>query len=160
MKVRPYWIPTAVGRLAILPRPRPHEWLADEVRGWAELGFGVAVSLLADDEITELGVAEEQQACQRAGIDFVRFPVPDRGVPASGGAWTVLVDGLATQLRRDRTVGIHCRGGIGRSGMLAVAVLVRLGMATEPAMEAVAKARGVAVPDTSEQTEWIRTWAS
>jgi len=50
---------------------------------------------------------------------------------------------------------VHCRAGIGRTGMVAVGVLLHAGLEPEAALEHVAKARGIAVPDTSEQRDWL-----
>jgi hypothetical protein len=55
-----YWITDmASGRLAILGRPRPGEWLADEIADWAAAGLTDVVSLLEDFEIRETGLLEE-----------------------------------------------------------------------------------------------------
>jgi hypothetical protein len=45
--------------LAILPRPRGGEWLADEVAGWANAGIRIIACLLHGYEILELGVSDE-----------------------------------------------------------------------------------------------------
>jgi protein-tyrosine phosphatase len=51
---------------------------------------------------------------------------------------------------------VHCRAGIGRSGIAAAAVLVSLGHEPRDVFAMVSKARGVSVPDTDEQIEWFR----
>jgi protein-tyrosine phosphatase len=52
-------------------------------------------------------------------------------------------------------VAIHCRGGIGRSSLMAAAVLVQLGAAPEQAWDTVSVARGMPVPETEEQRAWL-----
>ena len=57
MRAELYWIEGPwPGRLAIVPRPRGGEWLEDEIRSWKQAGVNVVVSLLTNDEITELGL--------------------------------------------------------------------------------------------------------
>ena len=47
-----YWIPDIEGvRLAIMPRPRSGECLADEITGWNRLGVQTVVSLLELHEV-------------------------------------------------------------------------------------------------------------
>lgn len=82
-----YWIPAAVGgRLAVMPRPRSDEWLAGEVAAWKRAGVDIVVSLLDAGEVRELGLAEEASLCRANEIEFISFPVTDRGVPAGPGA--------------------------------------------------------------------------
>jgi hypothetical protein len=72
--------------LAIMPRPRAGEWLEDEVTSWHREGIRTVVSLLEVPEIAELGLLEEPRLCASQGIEFISFPIPDRGVPTSYGA--------------------------------------------------------------------------
>jgi protein-tyrosine phosphatase len=143
-----------------MPRPRAGDWLRDETASWRRAGLDTIVSLLQDDEVAELGLEEEPAACAEAGLRFVRFPIPDRGVPESRQALTQLVAALAEEVRQGRGVGIHCRIGIGRSALMAVCVLRTLGLSPESAWETVQRSRGLPVPDTAEQRAWAVEWAA
>ena len=152
-----HYIPTPTpGRLAILPRPRGGDWLDADIAAWARAGFETIVSLLTADEEGELGLENESLECEREGLSFVSFPVPDRGVPATTDDFTFLVTDLVDRLRAGRTVGVHCRQGIGRSGLAAVSVLRELGVPTADAIRTVSDARGVPVPETPAQLAWLR----
>ena len=137
-----YWIADVpCGRLAILGRPRAGEWLHDEITDWAANGLTDVVSLLEDHEIRELELTREAELVRHAGLDFEKFPIPDRGVP--------------TSLRCGRSVGIHCRASIGRAGLVAVGTLVSLGVGEDDAWQRASVARGRQVPDTDEQRLWV-----
>jgi protein-tyrosine phosphatase len=157
MKVHIYWIPGAQGPpLGIMPRPRGDDWLGDEIRSLRSQGVDVLVSLLTTGEIEELDLADEAAACRSIGIQFLSFPIDDRSVPANTRAALEFVR-LLRQLRLDgRTVVIHCRAGIGRSTMIAAAVLTLEGTASTEAFEMIAAARGCSVPDTAEQAAWVQ----
>ena len=90
------------------------------------------------------------------GIEFISFPIPDRGVPASLLLALPLLTKIAGALEEGKNVAVHCRQGVGRSGMIAAGVLVSSGAGTEDAIKAVSNARGVPVPETSSQREWLR----
>jgi protein-tyrosine phosphatase len=155
MKAEAYFIPeVGVGRLAIMPRPRAGDWLEDEVESWRDAGIDVVVSLLEDGEVAELGLRQEQELCERAGLTFLRLPIPDRGLPGSRRDVSRLVESLVEHLRAGRGVGIHCRVGVGRSALIAACVLTALGTPLEAAWSAIARARGLPVPDTPEQMAW------
>jgi protein-tyrosine phosphatase len=160
MRAELYPIPdTPIGRLAIMPRPRAGDWLEDEVVSWRDSGIDVVVSLLEDGEMIELGLEEEAVECEKAGLIFLRLPIPDRGLPASRGEVMRLVEVIVGHLRAGLGVGVHCRIGVGRSALIAACVLRALGMPLDMAWGAIAKARGLSVPDTEEQKAWVERLA-
>jgi protein-tyrosine phosphatase len=146
------------GRLAIMPRPRAGDWLPDEIASWRRSGLDVVVSLLEDAEVEELGLGDEASLCGQSGVAFIRFPVPDRGVPASRKDLSALVESLVEYLRQGRGVGIHCRIGVGRSALVAACVLAALGQSAESAWASIQRSRGLSVPDTPEQRAWVDAW--
>lgn len=143
------------GRLAIMPRPRAGDWLRDEVASWHQAGFTCVVSLLDSDEVSELGLEWEAETCRQSGIDFLTFPVPDRGVPHSADELAILVESLISRLRAGQGIAIHCRIGVGRSALVAACVLAAVGQPVETAWQSIQKARGMSVPDTPEQRAWV-----
>ena len=147
----------AHGDLAIMAKPRAGDWLSDEIVGLRQLGFEVLVSFLEGDEIDELGLAGEPACCRRLGIDYLTFPIADRGIPESLPDALALIDEVIAHLLAGRSVVVHCRSGIGRAGMMAAAVLVRGGLAADDAFERISAARRVPVPDTDEQRDWVRS---
>lgn len=152
-----YWInDLGAGRLAVLGRPRAGDWLVDEIADWKAAGLTDVVSLLEDHEIRELDLLREAAEVENVGLMFERFAIPDRGVPASLETARALWSRLAAKITDGRSVGIHCRAGIGRSGLIAAGVLVYLGVAESQAWQRVSTARGVPVPDTEAQREWLR----
>jgi len=160
MQAALFWIEgMSMGRLAVMPRPRGGDWLEDEVRSLRTSGVEVLVSLLTRDETAELDLVEEASTCAAAGLEFLAFPFPDRGVPASPAEALGLVRRLAALVAGGQVVAIHCRQGIGRSALMAACVLAALGDQPDQAFERVARARGCAVPDTAEQRAWTRRFA-
>lgn len=161
MIAEPYWIEVrSRGRLAILPRPRSGDWLEDEVSAWRDCGFDVVVSLLTPDEIEELGLEREREFCVAEGMRFIEFPIPDRGVPPSGKAALALTQQLEYLLDEGKTIGVHCRQGVGRSALIAACVLVAYGEEPSSAFARISAARASTVPDTSEQEQWVTDFAS
>jgi hypothetical protein len=156
-----FWInPGANGRLAIVPRPRGGEQLAEDLVALHRDGIDILVSLLTAPEIAELGLACEQELCAAAGIDFRSFPIPDRSVPASHRQLQTLADALATERLHGKNIGAHCRAGIGRSSLLLASVLCVEGLSPQHAFRLISNGRGLQVPDTPEQAEWLAGFAS
>ena len=88
-------------------------------------------------------------------MEFISFPIPDRGVPRSGREAAALARTLAARLGEGKAVAIHCRAGIGRSSLVAACALVCSGSDPETAFDSITKARGLLVPDTDGQREWV-----
>jgi len=54
---------------------------------------------------------------------------------------------------------MHCRQGIGRSGLIAAGLLIAKGVGSAEAVERISKARHAPVPETSDQRAWIDSLA-
>ena len=145
-------------RLAIMPRPRGGDWLADEITGWRRLDISIVVSLLTAEEMDELSITEEPNLCRANQIDYRSFPVQDRGVPTDASTYLAMVDDLVKLAREGRTVAVHCRAGIGRSGLTAACILFRLGIPAADIFPMLSRARGLVVPDTTSQIDWFRSF--
>jgi protein-tyrosine phosphatase len=150
----------AVGRLATMSHPRGGGWLADDMAAMAGLGVAVLVSALTEDEYHRLAIAGVAEAARSAGLEYVEFPIADRGVPDPSADVSRLADRLADDLRTGRSVVIHCWAAIGRSSLLAAATLVRLGVAPTEAWRRISTARGLTVPGTVEQQAWLEEFAA
>jgi protein tyrosine phosphatase (PTP) superfamily phosphohydrolase (DUF442 family) len=156
-----FWInPGANGRLAIVPRPRGDDWLVDDLAAIRREGIDILVSLLPQPEATELGLAREQALCEEVGIEFRSFPIPDRQVPDSYRELHALAEELATARRHGKNIGAHCRACIGRASLLLAAVLCVEGISPERAFRLISNGRGLQVPDTPEQAEWLAGFAT
>jgi len=151
-----FWIPGPWrGRLAIATRPRGGDWLDDEASGWRRAGVDLLVSLLEEEEAAQLELALEGQAAASNGVRFVSFPIPDRGVPASTPRAVALLKDMVGALEDGKNVAVHCRQGIGRSGLIAAGVLVTAGVGVDQAIEVVSAARGQVIPETAAQRRWL-----
>ncbi len=156
-----YWIPGPwPGRLAVAARPRGGDWLGDEMLGWRKAGIGTILSLLTADEESDLSLVGESQTAGDAGLKFRALPIPDRQVPSSPSQVAPVLDEIDADLSAGNSVVVHCRQGVGRSGMIAACLLVLRGSDPASAVASIARARGVAVPETLEQRYWIDLFAS
>jgi len=156
MRTELYWIEGLWhGRLAIMPRPRGGEWLEEEIQSWRGSGVDVVVSLLTLEEQEELNLPDEESLCRANNIEFVSFPIVDRGVPSSADAFSEQVDKLGERLAGGKNIAVHCRQGIGRAALIAICLLIWSGLESATAIEQVGTARGCAVPETPDQRRWI-----
>ncbi len=155
-----HWLDgTWPGKLAVGPRPRSGDWLKDDIAKWKRAHIDSVLSLLTVDEEADLHLRNEGSEIRSQGMDFTSLPIPDRQIPRSEEKWSKVLDQVDRELSAGKNVLVHCRQGIGRSGMVAACLLVKKGMSPSAAVESVSAARGVPVPETAEQRDWIDHYA-
>lgn len=151
-----YWLKGPwPGRLAIAARPRGGEWLEGEVRSWHDQAISTVVSLLTPEEEQELQLESEKRSVTSQGIKFVAVPVQDRGVPDAKAPLQTALREADAALAAGRNVLVHCRQGIGRSGLFAACLLINHDWSSQKAAEELTNVRGVTVPETAEQRRWL-----
>ena len=155
-----HWVQgLAPHRLGLMARPRGGEDLRAEVEAWRRVGVDVVASLLEPAEVRELELREQPSLCAAHGLEFRSFPMPDRGTPRSSRELALFLDGLLTSLLAGKTVVMHCRAGIGRTGLVAGCLVHRLGVPAQDVFHVLSRSRGLAMPDTTEQLEWFENHA-
>jgi protein-tyrosine phosphatase len=122
-------------------------------------GAEAVTSLLTPEENAELGLADEAGLCVAAGLQYFSLPIPDRDIPYSRSTVIDVIHRVALELERGKNVVIHCRQGVGRSGMIAACVLTATGIEVEEALQRVTASRGLEIPETPAQLLWVRRTA-
>jgi protein-tyrosine phosphatase len=161
MSTRLYWAngPWS-GKLALAARPRGGDWLEDEIAAWQQDGVDTVLSLLIPEEEKDLDLKNESREVREKGMRFLSLPIPDREVPRAESEVRTAVEELDADLSSGKNVVIHCRQGIGRSGLVAACLLITKGLSLGAAIDTLSAARGVEIPETSEQRRWIDRYAA
>jgi len=143
------------GFIAIMAYPGKEQDAVSAIASLAHDGIRQVVSLLEPAEAAALGLEGEAQLVAAESMTFVSFPIHDMGLPASVCAFAGLARDLYRQIDAGVNTLVHCRGGVGRSGLLAAAVLLHCGMDPRQACEQITRLRGLRVPETPEQGAWL-----
>jgi protein-tyrosine phosphatase len=141
------------GTLYVMPRPSS-DWLLDDASYFSSIGIHLVVSLLEEHEAIDLGLGKEKEVLLSLGIDFISYPIKDRDLP-SRADFVDFIKSLHLRLLQGEHLAIHCRAGIGRAGIVASCILKQDGHNSDVAMRLVSSARGVTIPDTSQQIDYI-----
>lgn len=145
---------TGPGQLSTMAAPRGGDWLPEEMQALRFLGVDTVVSMLTEREDWELDLTDEAQAAGAAELRLVTLPTPDRETPGVVPT-RALAQLLVQDLQAGRGVAIHCRAGIGRSSLLAAALLRIEGVPANEVWSRISHARGLPVPDTDAQRRFV-----
>jgi protein-tyrosine phosphatase len=85
------------------------------------------------------------------------FEIREGGVPADRDGFWALVIAVANRLESGEAVLIHCAGGVGRTAMFAISVLMALGEAMNAAESVVSRAGSTV--ETMPQIEML-SWCA
>lgn len=144
------------GWLSVMPKP-DHEQMELDVRYYRDRGVTKVISLLLPKEIEELKMQQEPAMCAAHQIEFINFSIKDMSVPELQH-----LKDLNLQLKQDLENGhhlaIHCHGGRGRAGIVAISLMVEHGIQAEQAIEIASKARGDRMPVNELQTEFVKAY--
>lgn len=156
-----YWIGLDTpGRLGVSRRPEGGDALDGQIARLAHGMVDHVVSLLEPEEAAALDLADEAAACERHGVGFYNFPVPDHGLPANTEYYRRVAGAIDRRLRAGQSLLLHCRAGLGRAPSLAVSALVSGGMNVDEAILRVGRARGCPVPETDGQLAFLKAFAA
>jgi protein-tyrosine phosphatase len=143
------------GFVAIMARPSLQTDAAASIINIARLGIQQVVSLLEPREARSLGLDSEREQVKAHGMGFKSFPIPDMGLPASVEEYALLSKKLFEQVNAGVNTLIHCQAGIGRSGLMVAGILLHCDMDPQQAFAYASKMRGIRVPETPEQEQWL-----
>ena len=110
-------------------------------------------------EYSRFQISDLFRKAEECGMEVFHLPIPNGGVPIDPEAdyYEAFIEDIVKRLEKGQTVVAHCRGGFGRSGLVAASVLVALGHPAGKAIEIVREAREGAVetPDQEERIYWF-----
>ncbi|QRW08081.1 Dual specificity phosphatase, catalytic domain [Ceratobasidium sp. AG-Ba] len=106
------------------------------------IGVDLIVCCLDDDELDFLGAPwpEYEDAANVVGLDVLRLPMPEGLCPLSAQSMSRHMDRIIHNYTlMGKHVLVHCRGGVGRAGLVACTWMLKLGIcgSVEPTNQAI-----------------------
>ncbi len=155
------------GRIGITFCPGKHDnaaatgaWardLATDLGVISAWGARLVLTLVEPAELAALKVPGLGAEIRGLGIDWRHLPIADYSVPTDAfeRQWETHGGDIRALLCSGADVLVHCKGGLGRAGMIAARLLVELGMPPELAIRDVRRARQGAI-ETPAQLALVR----
>ncbi|BFM11108.1 phosphatase [Simiduia litorea] len=97
----------------------------------SEAKVDAVVTLLSDRELSDLSLTSFSVDMQRTNFAWFQLPIDDDSEPdaAFENAWQYAKPSLLALLNSGKHIAIHCRGGSGRTGLMAAILLMTAGAA-------------------------------
>lgn len=143
-----------------------HPAVADRAESRSRVGRLRLAHLSSYIDLTHPGEQPEYRHLLAKRAEYVRSSIADSSVPSDVSQTIELIRLIRTALAAKRGVYVHCRAGIGRTGLLVgcylaeeegdgAAALERLNLLWRQSARAQSWPR---VPQTSEQADYVKHW--
>ncbi|EXI64078.1 MAG: Protein tyrosine/serine phosphatase [Candidatus Accumulibacter adjunctus] len=106
-------------------------------------GATALLTLMPSSEMASNGVSTLGELCAQRGLQWFHLPIEDDHAPAAdfAAAWQAQRDAVHRLLDAGQRVAIHCKGGSGRTGLMAAQILLERGWSKDAAVAAVKAVR-------------------
>jgi len=151
----PSWtLPLRSGVLILTPCPGAQQVpLNESLRQLKNSGVTALVTLLSDEELQRCGLDSFSDAVKAHDFDWFHLPVPDDDVPGEAfeSRWQQAEPLIQQHLDSNSSVAIHCKGGSGRTGLIAARLMLNQGVEAEDAISQVRALRPKAFSLAAQQ---------
>ena len=148
----------AGGRLAISPLPGRGGAFGADLGDLIRWSPDMVISMTTAEEMAAKGAGTLGAEMAGRGTVWHHLPIADYGTPEGETAARlpdVTAQAMATLASGGRVL-IHCMGGCGRSGMIALRLMIAAGEAPEAALTRLRAVRPCAV-ETDAQFDWAKS---
>jgi protein-tyrosine phosphatase len=142
--------------LTLCPGKKDVGWgrdLEDDLRVIRHWGASTVISLIEPDEFDLLQIPALSESIVRMGMGWIHLPIRDVNVPDERfeHRWQAAGPEIHQRLDAGERILIHCRGGLGRTGMVAARILIERGCASRDAIHRVRAVRPGAIETMAKE---------
>ncbi len=123
-------LPLNSGKLIFTPCPGTKSTsLADSLQQLKTAGATAVISLMPAHELMQNNADNIGVICAEQGLAWFQLPIEDDCAPeqAFEHAFAAHKADILSLLQAGKTVAIHCKGGSGRTGLMAAILMTQLG---------------------------------
>ena len=161
-----YWVISGKFLAGEYPGRFNEEQTRQRLDALLEAGIDTFIDLTQPGELPQyLPILQDQAIIYERRVDYLRFPILDRGLPTHSDMVSTL-NNLDDALTNGHHIYLHCWGGVGRTGTTVGCYLVRHDKSGQQAVDQIAELwREVPKrqfyprsPETDEQVKFILDW--
>ena len=117
--------------------------LRESLRQLVEGGARAVITLMPADEMARNDASTLPEVCLEMGIRWFHFPIEDDASPGQGfeQPWEEQKQQVFEMLNQRMAIAIHCKGGSGRTGLMAAIIMLERGIPFEQTVSQVKSLR-------------------
>lgn len=165
MSEHPYSLFDAAGAVAPLiftPCPGTKDTSRDDALATLKAaGARVLITVMPDEELAINEVSDLGACSQAQGLRWFQLPVADDSEPGPDfdASWAKVKADLKQLLDAGERIAIHCKGGSGRTGLVAAVLLLQQGLPLDEATRQVQALRPNALKHPVH-VQWLEKFAT
>lgn len=118
------------GAILLTPCPGTKEAsIIDSIACLKEAGATTLITMMQPSELEKHKVSAIPEVCRALEVDWFHFPVEDDHSPREPTQQLIRenIELLKAKLNQGETIAVHCKGGQGRTGLMAAILMLELG---------------------------------
>lgn len=108
-------------------------------------GYGAkaVITLMTEDELKGLSLSQIGNTVKSLGMSWFHLPIEDDQTPNFNfiELWQTAGPAIHRLLENQKSIAIHCKGGSGRSGLVAAQIMLERGEALDKVIKRIQKIR-------------------
>lgn len=136
--IYPLNCPNNKGQLLLTPCPGTvNESLGASLQALKRKGAAAIITLMTTADLAEHKVEALGHTCETLGLEWFHLPIEDESVPSANTeqCWLNARKRIHQYLNENKAVVVHCKGGSGRTGILAATILLERGVDVNSAID-------------------------
>jgi protein-tyrosine phosphatase len=127
----------------------------------ADWPTSILITLMESHEFSKIHVNEFEETARAQSFSWLHLPIEDMHVPDVTwmNEWPQRSKAIRMILDNNQNIVVHCRGGLGRTGVVAALLLIDQGLDNVNAIKAVREVRPGAI-ETYEQEQFVLKYGS
>jgi len=152
--------PCVIGMGMCPGRQFHHNWNRDlimDVQVLKQHNIQLVITLMRHEELTRMRLSDLTKVIKDNGMDSIHFPITDKWLPDSIDEFCEIVNQVVIFIKEGKRMLVHCNGGKGRTGLLIVGCLIKLGLNQYEATEIIRSVRPGMLRNPAQQVYlmWI-----
>ncbi|MFT6985165.1 MAG: protein-tyrosine phosphatase [Psychromonas sp.] len=150
----PISIENSSAQIILTPCPATKEVdLKTSLTQLKQAGAEALLTLMTQDELDKNQLSTIGESVQAVGMTWYHLPIIDDHMPehAFMEAWENAGPAVQALLEQGKSIALHCKGGSGRTGLVAAQILLQRGEAIGPVMARIQAVRPNAFTQTCQR---------
>ena len=145
-------------KLALHAAPGLENAIAEDVAVLKAAGVSAVITTLTEAELASFELTALGETVEAAGLKWFHLPVQDKSLPAEAfdANWKEAKAQIKALLNDGQRLSVHCRGGTGRTGLVAAKIVLACSGDFDATVEAIRAARPGALK-AEAQLEYLKS---